>query len=123
VTAARAIAQRAAREAAAELGIAAPEVRFMRPRADGALGRVKRRHPDRIYVVKSQPPDELVASVRHETAHLAQIAAGGRPSHGRHSHPWDWRASVPERFAQGDAKALKKLRRLLARTRTVRIYL
>ena len=104
-----AAAEGAAASAAAELGIAVPRVRFYASKDDG-LGRVLDTQDRTVWVRAGLPASEIGPTVRHEVAHLAQRAARRPVGHGRHNTRDDWRESLPERFAQGDRKAARKLR-------------
>ena len=124
--AARTLAERAAAEAARELGLdRVPEVRFVRGRDRGRVKPTKR--PGSIYVNPDQSPAEIIRTARHETYHVAQTAHGLPVSHDGFDRLETWRRSSAERFATGELSPRKARRRLAReqalRTTTIRIIL
>lgn len=107
-----AIAAAALAEAVAELpGMPKLRVRFYRPifpRDDETLGRYESDFRRTVWAVAGQPPTELRDTIRHEVVHAATFHISGEVDH---CH------DLPARFARGDRKARKRLRRgLLDRT-------
>jgi hypothetical protein len=109
----------AARKACQQLGLPpdTASVRFYSPfhpaspLAPGVLGSTDPYKGRTVWVRAGQALGELRASVRHECGHVAQIVAGEQPNHDGYGDGPGWPACRVERFALGDHKARKELRR------------